>query len=141
MLASWRLGLQISIWKWLPCHFLAVLNESCVPKLWLLTIARSCFYSSFRLPLYMGITVFSCPFIFLPPLWRREMTHKAEREIEETRNRPPLDNEEDSSPLEYLFARLISSGLLSLLKVFSIKEEGGEKALSFLSSFFSLTCR
>ena len=69
------------------------------------------------------------------------MTHKAEQEIEETRKRPPLDNEEDASPLECLFARLIASGLLSLLKVFSFKEEGGEKALSFLSSFFSLTCR
>ena len=78
---------------------------------------------------------------FSLPLWRREMTHRAEQEIEETRKRPPLDNEEDSSPLECLFARLIAFGLLSLLKVFSFKEEGGEKALSFLSSFFSLTCR
>ena len=69
------------------------------------------------------------------------MTHKAEQEIEETRNRPPLDIEEDASPLECLFARLIAYGLLSLLKVFSFKEEGGEKVLSFLSSFFSLTCR
>lgn len=104
-------------------------------------IAGSCFYSSFRLPLYMDITVFSYPFIFLPPLWRREMTHKAEQEIEETRNRPPLDIEEDASPLECPFARLIAFGLLSLLKVFRFKEEGGEKAFSFLSSFFSLTCR
>ena len=70
------------------------------------------------------------------------MTYRAEQEIEETRNRPPLDNEEeDASPLECLFARLIASGLLSLLKAFSIKGEGGEKALSSLSSFFSLTCR
>ena len=70
------------------------------------------------------------------------MTHKAEQEIEETRKRPPLDNEEeDASPLECLFARLIASGLLSLLKVFCFKEEGGGKAFSFLSSFFSLTCR
>ena len=70
------------------------------------------------------------------------MTHKAEQEIEETRKRPPLDiEEEDASPLGCLFARLIASGLLFLLKVFSFKEEGGEKALSFLSSFFSLTCR
>ena len=69
------------------------------------------------------------------------MRHRAEREIEETSKRPPLDIEEYASPLECLFARLIASGLLSLLKVFSFKEEGGEKALSFLSSFFSLTCR
>ena len=69
------------------------------------------------------------------------MRHRAEQEIEETRNRPPLDNEEDSSPLECIFARLIAFGLLSLLKVFSFKEEGGEKAFSFLSSFVSLTCR
>ena len=70
------------------------------------------------------------------------MTHRAEQEIEETSKRTPLDiEEEDASPLECLFARLIASGLLCLLKVFCFKEEGGEKALSFLSSFFSLTCR
>ena len=69
------------------------------------------------------------------------MTHKAEQEIEETSKRPPLDIEEGASPLECLFARLIASGLLCLLKVFSFKEEGGEKDFSFLSSFFSLTCR
>ena len=48
-------------------------------------------------------------------LWRREMRHRAEQEIEETSKRPPLDNEEDASPLECLFARLIASGLLSLM--------------------------
>ena len=69
------------------------------------------------------------------------MTHRAEQEIEETSKRTPLDNEEDASPLECLFARLIASGLLCLLKVFSFKEKGGEKAFAFLSSFFSLTCR
>ena len=36
---------------------------------------------------------------FSLPLWRREMTHKAEQEIEETRNRLPLDNEEEDASL------------------------------------------
>ena len=37
---------------------------------------------------------------FSLPLWRREMTHKAEQEIEETSKRPPLDIKEDASPLD-----------------------------------------
>ena len=48
------------------------------------------------------------------------MTHKAEQEIEETSKRTPLDNEEDSSPLECLFARLIASGLLCFQKPFAL---------------------
>ena len=49
------------------------------------------------------------------------MRHRAEQEIEETSKRPPLDNEEeDSSPLECLFARLIASGLLCFQKPFAL---------------------
>lgn len=45
--------------------------------------------------------LFSLILLYLSlPLWRREMTHRAEQEIEETRSRPPLDIEEDASPLD-----------------------------------------